>query len=254
MGYIQLDATNIDAQHICCAIGNDAENKRNANLKKEWMRSQFDNGLVFYRLDERGKVFIEYMPAEFCWKPVVAPNYLVIHCLWVSGQFKGRGHSLELLNHCIIDAKSQSKAGVAVVTASKKKPFLTDKTFFAKQGFEVADQADPYFELMAFKFDPNSPSPAFTKTAKTGQLPDSKGLQLVYSDQCVFMDKYVESIRRIAEGMGIACTKTKLGSHLQAQKMGSPFGTLGIYYDGAFLTHELMAEGKMTTFLRENCL
>lgn len=57
-------------------------------LKKEWLKNEFDNGYIFRRLDERAKVFIEYVPAEKAWVPVNAPNYLMINCLWVSGQFK----------------------------------------------------------------------------------------------------------------------------------------------------------------------
>ncbi|EOQ95282.1 hypothetical protein LEP1GSC195_2244 [Leptospira wolbachii serovar Codice str. CDC] len=42
---------------------------------------RFADGLVFKRLDERGKVFIEYMPIEKTWKPIVGKNYMVIHPL-----------------------------------------------------------------------------------------------------------------------------------------------------------------------------
>jgi hypothetical protein len=34
-----------------------------------------------------------------------------------------------------------------------------------------------------------------------------------------------------------------------AQKIGSPFGTYGIYYKGKFLTHEVMPEKKFNKFL-----
>ena len=32
--------------------------------KKEWMKQRLEEGLVFYRSEERGKCFIEYIPAE----------------------------------------------------------------------------------------------------------------------------------------------------------------------------------------------
>jgi len=34
------------------------------NRKKAWLKKEFDNGYIFKRLDERAKVFIEYVPAE----------------------------------------------------------------------------------------------------------------------------------------------------------------------------------------------
>ena len=69
---------------------------------------------------ERGKCFIEYIPAENAWIPIEAPNYLYIDCFWVSGSFKGHGYSNDLLNSCIEDAKTAGKAGICVLSSGKK--------------------------------------------------------------------------------------------------------------------------------------
>jgi len=90
MPIISITPNNIDQEHICCAIGNDKDNLARAANKKSWMKERFSEGLVFKRLDARGKVFVEYMPSETCWKPIEAKNFLVIHCLRVSGSFKGK--------------------------------------------------------------------------------------------------------------------------------------------------------------------
>ena len=42
---------------------------------------------------ERGKCFIEYIPAENAWNPIIADGYMYINCLWVAGSFKGNGYS-----------------------------------------------------------------------------------------------------------------------------------------------------------------
>ena len=81
--YITLTKENIGTEHICCAFS-DKKCKEGYELKKEWLRKEFDNGYVFRRLDERAKVFIEYVPAEKAWVPVNAPGYLMINCFWVS--------------------------------------------------------------------------------------------------------------------------------------------------------------------------
>lgn len=47
---------------------------------KGMAKKEFANGYVFRRLDARAKVFIEYVPAEYAWLPVTAPNYLMINC------------------------------------------------------------------------------------------------------------------------------------------------------------------------------
>ncbi len=159
MKIISIDNSNIDQEHICCAIGNDKVNQERALTKKEWMKERFKDGLVFKRLDNRGKIFIEYMPIEKVWKPIVGKNFMAINCLWVSGKFKGKGISTQLLNECIKDAKKQKMDGIAVVSSNKVKPFLTDKKFYEHNGFKVVDSAPPYFELLVLKFNKNAKDP-----------------------------------------------------------------------------------------------
>ncbi len=78
--YITLTKENIGTEHICCAFS-DKKCKEGYELKKEWLRKEFDNGYLFRRLDERAKVFIEYVPAEKAWVPVNAPGYLIIRTI-----------------------------------------------------------------------------------------------------------------------------------------------------------------------------
>lgn len=107
MKTITIDQNNIDQEHICCAIGNDKINQSRAEPKKDWLKERFKDGLIFKRLDDRGKIFIEYMPIEKVWKPLIGKNFMIINCLWVSGKFKGKGISTKLLNECIADSKKQ---------------------------------------------------------------------------------------------------------------------------------------------------
>lgn len=107
--------------------------------KKEWMKQRFEEGLVFYRSEERGKCFIEYIPAENAWIPIEANGWIYINCLWVSGVMKGHGYSNELLSECIRDARTQRKNGVCILCAEGR--FLTqgiqsDKKFLALAGVQ----------------------------------------------------------------------------------------------------------------------
>lgn len=77
MGYIQITKNNIENEHICCALGAKQYEKA-VNEKKKWLTERMDEGLVFYRLNERGKVFIEYLPAEMAWIPIYAPTCILI--------------------------------------------------------------------------------------------------------------------------------------------------------------------------------
>ena len=253
MKIITIDKNNIETEHICCAIGNDKKNAERSKSKKLWMRNAFDDGLVFKRLDARGKVFIEYMPVEKVWKPITGHNFMTINCLWVSGQYKGKGLSTMLVDDCIRDAKSQKMDGVVVVSSSKVMPFLTDKKFFIKNGFSVSDTADPYFELLSLKFNNKAVDPKFTDFAIKGTCTNNKGFTFIYSNQCPFMEEYVELLSIISSKMNIPSKIIKISNYQDAQKFGSPFGTLGIYYNGKFKTHELMPEKKFVKFI-ENLL
>ena len=62
MEYIRVTNENIDEEHICCAISNN--NDIQVSSKKTWLKGEFDDGLVFLKSEERGKCFIEYIPAE----------------------------------------------------------------------------------------------------------------------------------------------------------------------------------------------
>ena len=115
MNYIRITKENIDKEHICCAMSG-----KQSVAKKEWLRQRVDDGLVFYRSEERGKCFIEYIPAENAWVPIEADGYLYIDCLWVSGSMKGHGYSNDLLEACIRDAKAQGKKGICILCHSSK--------------------------------------------------------------------------------------------------------------------------------------
>ena len=74
MEYIKVTNENIDKEHICCAISNN--NDIQVSSKKEWLKEQFREGLVFLKSAERGKCFIEYLPAENAWNPIAADGYM----------------------------------------------------------------------------------------------------------------------------------------------------------------------------------
>ncbi len=251
MKIITIDENNINQEHICCAIGNDKQSQSRAQSKKEWMKESFKDRLVFKRFDQRGKIFIEYMPIEKVWKPISGKNYMVINCLWVSGQFKGKGLSTQLLDECIQDAKAKKMDGVVVVSSTKVQPFLTDKNFYLKHNFEIVDSAPPYFELLALKFNKKAKNPAFSDEAKKGICSNKKGFTFIFSNQCPFMEDWVGLLSEISRNKKIPVEIKKLKNYKEAQQIGSPFGTLGIYYNGEFKTQILMPEKKFEKFIEE---
>ena len=157
MQYIRITSENIDSEHICCAMSG-----KQSVAKKAWLKERFAEGLVFYRSEERGKCFIEYIPAENAWVPIVAPGYLYIDCLWVAGSMKGHGYSSDLLNECIRDAKAQGRQGICILSAEgRKREFLSDPKYLAYKGFTVADTSDCGITLMYLPLTPSAEKPTF---------------------------------------------------------------------------------------------
>jgi ribosomal protein S18 acetylase RimI-like enzyme len=112
MEYIRVTKENIEKEHICCAISSNKDIQ--VISKKNWLKERFDDGLVFLKSIERGKCFIEYIPAENAWNPIKADGYMYIDCLWVAGSFKGNGYSTDLLNACIEDSKAKGSYGTVL--------------------------------------------------------------------------------------------------------------------------------------------
>jgi predicted GNAT family acetyltransferase len=109
MNYLKLTKENLESEHICCAISSNKDPQVIA--KKKWLEKQLDEGLVFLKADQRGKCFIEYLPAEKAFVPIEAKDYLYIDCFWVSGSLAGHGYGDELLEQCISEGKKKGKSG-----------------------------------------------------------------------------------------------------------------------------------------------
>ncbi len=250
MDIISVTAENIANEHICCAIS-DKKGETCVSSKKAWMTERFSDGLVFKRLDARGKVFIEYMPAEKAWYPIEADGCMHINCFWVSGQYKGQGWANKLLAECAADAKAQGKHGITAISSGKKMPFLSDPKYLMYKGFKLADTARPYYELLYLPFDESAPVPKFKDCAKNGKTGE-QGMALYYTNQCPHTDKYAPLIRDIAKERGRTVVLRKIETMEQAQNAPSPFTTYSFFYNGEFVTNEIFGEKKFNKFLDEH--
>lgn len=246
MELVKLTQDNLASEHICCAISNNKDIQVMA--KKNWLKERLNEGLVFLKGDVRGKCFIEYIPAEYAWAPIEAAGYMYIDCLWVSGQFKGHGHSNLLLDQCIKDSKAKGKKGLAILSSKKKMGFLSDPDYMKYKGFETVDTADPYFELMYFPFDAGADKPRFKDTVHSrAALP--KGFVLYYTNQCPFTAKYVPLLQDMARERKIDFQTVHIQQREEAQSAPSPFTTYSLFYNGEFVTHEILSEKKFEKIL-----
>lgn len=244
MNIITLDLENIKNEHICCAIDSKTSNIGIA-AKKEWLKKRIPEGLKFKKLDARGKVFIEYIPAEMGWMPIEAKGYMLINCHWVSGSYKGKGYGGELLKQCENEAKSLGMKGIVVLTANKKKSFLSDKSFYLKSDYEVVDSTPPYFELLAKRFDSDAELPRFTESAKKGSLEEIKGIDIFYTAQCPFSVPYIELLKPVIISSDIPVRTHQIKSREEAQSHFCPATTYSVFINGKFYTQEILTPKKL---------
>lgn len=237
--FIELNAQNIDTEHICCAIS-DKKCADSYQAKKEWLKKEFKNGYVFRRLNERAKVFIEYGPAENAWTPITAPNYLNVNCFWVSGKYKKNGYGKALLKSAIDDAKAQKRNGLVTVVGTKKLLFMSDTKWLLRQGFEEVERISSGFSLLVMKFKKNSENPKFNKSVKSGECPDKKGIVVYYSNRCPFAEFHsMNSLVETAEKRNLPLKIIKLKTTKEAQACPSPATIFSFFLDGKFMTTDL---------------
>lgn len=250
MEFVKLTPENLSNEHICCAISNNKDPQ--VASKKKWLEERLSEGLVFIKSAERGKCFIEYIPSENAWVPIDAENCYHINCFWVSGSFKGHGYSNELLDYCIRDAKAQGKNGITVISSPKKMPFLSDPKYLSHKGFEVVDNADPFYTLMYLKLNESAPLPKFKPQAKHPKI-DGTGFTVFYTHGCPFTAKYVPVIQEVAKANGIEFNAIRLADKEQAQNAPVAWTNYAIFYNGEYVTNEIQSDKKFQAMIDRFC-
>ncbi len=241
MQYIKLTPENLDKEHICCAISNNKDIQ--VASKKAWLAERLKDGLVFLKSTERGKCFIEYIPAENAWCPIEADGCMHINCFWVSGSFKGHGYANDLLNACIDDAKAQGKQGITVISSPKKMPFLSDPKYLAYKGFKVADKAEPNFTLMYLPFNENATIPKFKECAIKPHI-DKQGFVVFYTHSCPFTAKYVPIVEQTAKDNGIPFESVLIDSKEKARNAPCAWTNYAVFFNGKYVSNEILNEKK----------
>ena len=248
MNYIRLTPENLEKEHICCAISSNKDPQ--VLSKKEWLRNRLSDGLVFLKADARGKCFIEYIPAENAWVPIEAENYMHINCLWVSGSLKGHGYADELLESCIHDAKEKGKSGITVISSPKKMPFLSDPKYLAHKGFQLADTAEPHFNLMYLPFGESSAIPRWKEHVKIPKT-NGSGFTLYYTCGCTFTAKYAPLIEKVALELKIPFKTIQIDTKEKAQNAPAPWTNYALFYNGNYITNEILSEKKFMSLCEE---
>ena len=223
--------------------------------KLGWLKDRFQEGLKIKTLysDEDGtQGMIEYIPGEYCWRPVEASGYMFIHCIFAGfkSSYKGRGYGSLLVDECLKDARSGGLRGAAVVT--RKGPFMAGKELFVKKGFEVIDSAPPDFDLLVKKFDKGAPPPKFKGGMAERLRQYDKGLTIIRADQCPYTVKNVGEISETAEKTyGIRPDIINLQNHQEAQNSPCAFGTFCIIHRGKIVAHHPISRTRFINIMEK---
>jgi hypothetical protein len=164
-------------------------------------------------------------------------------------QSKGKGYGTLLLNECVKDAKKSGMKGVAAVTSEGN--WLVGKKFLLKHVFESVDRYPP-FELMVKKFN------AFPSTSFSGDFEErlrgcGKGLTIIRSDQCPYVDAAVKVALDTAKELGIGADVVELKSAEDLRRLSpSPYGVFNIVYNGKLVSYHCFTKKELMKNLKNS--
>lgn len=234
--FINLSLENLELEHICCIIRTKTIHP-GIEAKKKWLSERLKEGHVFRKLDAKATVFIEYAPLETAWTPIVGDNYYYIYCLWVTGEYKGKGYAKALMEYCIQDAKEHGKSGICMLGAKKQKSWLSNQAFAKKYGFEVVDTTNNGYELLALSFDDTTPK--FMENAKT-EIIEQQELTIYYDMQCPYVYQTIEAIKEFCKEHTIPASFIEIDALKKAKELPCVFNNWAVFYKGKFETVNLL--------------
>ena len=234
--FVNLTTENLVNEHLCCIIRSKKPHK-GINAKRAWLSERLKEGHVFRKLNARATVFIEYAPLKTAWVPIIGDNYYYVYCLWVSGSHKGKGYGKLLMEYCLADAKEKGKSGICMLGAKKQKSWLSNQSFAKNFGFEVVDNTNNGYELLALSFDGTMPK--FAQNVKNEEI-ESKELTIYYDMQCPYVYQNIEMIKEYCEMNEVPVSLIQVDTLQKAKELPCVFNNWCVFYKGNFETVNLL--------------
>ena len=218
--------------------------------KKHWFDKRYLEGLRLKILkNDSGRMLglIEYIPAEYAWRPIDAKNYMFIHCLYIySKKEREKGFGSLLIKDCEGEAKTQGLKGVCAMTSTGG--WMANSTIFENNGYQrVAERGR--FQLMCKKWDDGSETPKLLDW--TVRQTEYQGWHLLYADQCPWHEKSVEDLLNVAMDYGIDINVKKLTTVQEAKNGPSGFGVFGLLHNGKLLEDHYISATRFRNILKK---
>ena len=248
MKIIDVDKNNISEYEPTCFLNPKNEGYQ---IKRKWLKKRFAEGLkikLLYMEGEKKPVaFIEYVPGEFAWRAVDAKGYMFIHCIWISkNKYKGKGYGSLLVEEALKEAKDAKMNGVAVVTSEG--PFMAGKDLFVKNGFKSISSIKPSFELMVNSFKKGNEPKVKDWEA---QLKKYKGLNILYTNQCPWVARFIDEVDEIIKKKGLKLKVTEIKTPADAQNAPSLYATFNLIYDGKLLVDHYISTTRFKNIIKK---
>lgn len=245
--FINITADNLADEHLCCIIRSKKPHP-GVLAKRAWLADRLAEGHVFRKLDEKATVFIEYAPLETAWVPILGENYIYVYCLWVLGDYKGKGYGKKLMQYCLADAKEKGRSGVCMLGANKQKSWLSDQSFAKKFGFTVVDTTDNGYELLALSFDGTVPQ--FAPGAKKLKIQNEE-LTIYYDMQCPYVCQNIERIKAYCGEENVPVSFIQVDTLQKAKNLPGVFNNWAVFYKGRFETVNLLDVSYLKRILKK---
>ena len=277
--FINLTAGNLAEEHLCCIIRSRKAHP-GVETKRRWLAERLKEGHVFRKLDAKATVFVEYAPLEAAWVPIVGDNYIYIYsrgqrakrtcshvhlataarvkypdacigvfdCLWVLGDYKGKGYGKALMEYCLNDAGKMGRSGVCMLGATKQKAWLSDQSFAKKFGFETVDRTENGYELLARSFD--GAVPAFSPNAKKMKI-EQEELTIYYDQQCPYTYQSIESVKQYCASNHVPVSFFLVDTLQKAKELPCVFNNWAVFYKGRFETVNLLDATALKRILKK---
>lgn len=218
------------------------------DIKVQWLKEQFQNGLVIkllYLAGEKAPIgFIEYVPGEFCWRAVNARGYMFIHCLWTNRKkHRQQGFGRLLLEE--VDKDAKDKLGIAVVTSDGS--FMANRQIFLKNGYDLIAESEKE-QLLVKQFRHGAP-PALNNWQKA--LAQYQGLTILYSKQCPWVARFIEEVKPILAKANLAPEIIEIKTAHEAQKAPSLYGVFNLIYNGKLLADRYISTTRFSNILKK---
>ncbi|MBV7377797.1 hypothetical protein [Maritimibacter dapengensis] len=207
--------------------------------KRDWLLARFSEGLELRLLGGKQRGFVEFMPAARCWRAIEnADDLMAIHCLWVVGKSKGKGHARALMEEVERTAHVRGFKGVTVLAS--KGNWLAKPEVFAHFGYETVEEAAPGFSLMVKRFAPG-PAPRLSGSWAAKAAACGPGLTVLRSAQCPYLEDAAEHVKTFAAAQVIPFKDVRLESAADIRtRAPSPYGVYALVRDGRLVAYHYL--------------